>query len=58
VDDVIVLLAEAQIKTEECFQVIEQRFRDTEQRFRDTGERTEKLVSAIGEMLRARNGKV
>ena len=54
----IVLLAEAQIKTEECFQVIEQRFRDTDQRFRDTGERTEKLVSAIGEMLRARNGKV
>jgi len=48
-DDVLVLLTEAQIKTEE-------RFRETDERFRQTDERIDKLVSAIGEMLRTRNG--
>jgi hypothetical protein len=44
-DDVLVVLTEAQIKTEE-------RFRETDQRFRDTDARIEKLVVAIGEFLR------
>jgi predicted nucleic acid-binding Zn-ribbon protein len=65
-DDVLVLLTEAQIKTEEQFQETEQRFRETDQRLRDLDqqsrerdrvldERVDKLVSAIGEMLR--NGR-
>jgi hypothetical protein len=44
-DEVLVVLTEAQIKTEE-------RFRETDQRFRDTDARIEKLVVAIGEFLR------
>ena len=48
-DDVLVLLTEAQIKTEEHFQEVGQRFRETD-------ERIGKLVSAIGELVR-RNGK-
>ena len=44
-DDVLVVLTEAQIKTEE-------RFRETDQRFRDADARIEKLVVAIGEFLR------
>jgi hypothetical protein len=68
-DDVLVLLTEAQIKTEERFQETERRFQETERRFQrmdarmeelakaqlQTGERIEHLVSAIGEMLR--NGR-
>jgi hypothetical protein len=74
-DDVLVLLTEAQIKTEERFQEVGQRFQETNQRIdnlavsleaervesaargRALDERLEKLVSAIGEMLRTRNGK-
>ena len=68
-DDVLVLLTEAQIKTEERFQETERRFQETERRFQrtdarmeelakaqlQTGERIEHLVSAIGELLR--NGR-
>jgi hypothetical protein len=73
-DDVVVLLTEAQIKTElrfqqvenliekrfvetdERFRQLEQRFRETDDRARQTDERIDRLVSAIGEMLRTRNG--
>src|ERR1700690_133849 len=44
-DDVLTLLAEAQIKTQ-------QEFQKTEQQFQKTDLRIEKLVSAIGEFLR------
>jgi predicted nucleic acid-binding Zn-ribbon protein len=72
-DDVLVLLTEAQIKTEKRFQETEQRFKEIAERFRETDqrlreldrqgrerareldERVDKLVSAIGEMLR--NGR-
>ena len=65
-DDVLVLLTEAQIRTEERFQEIAERFRETGQHLREVdqqsrerdrvlGERVDKLVSAIGEMLR--NGR-
>jgi len=47
-DDLLATLTEAQIKTEE-------RFRRTDERFQRTDERIDKLVSAIGEMLR--NGR-
>lgn len=49
-DDVLVLLTEAQIRTE-------QRFQETDERFRKTDQRIETLVSAIGQMLRRQNGK-
>ena len=59
-DDVLVLLAEAHIKTEERFQEVGQRFRDTDARIATSSkaldERIGKLVSAIGELVR-RNGK-
>jgi hypothetical protein len=48
-DDVLVVLTEAQIKNEGRFDQIADRFRDTD-------DRIDKLVSAIGEMLRTRNG--
>jgi hypothetical protein len=48
-DDALFLLTEAQIKTEE-------RFQEVAQRFRQTDERIASLVSAIGEMLRRKNG--
>jgi hypothetical protein len=51
-DDVLVVLTDAQIKTEERFRETDQRFRETDQRFRDTDARIEKLVVAIGEFLR------
>jgi hypothetical protein len=65
-DDVLVLLTEAQIETQnrfretdqrfletdQRFRETDQRFRETDQRFRDTDARIEKLVSAIGEFLR------
>jgi hypothetical protein len=44
-DDLAVLLVEAQIKTEE-------RFRETDHRFKETDARIDKLVSAIGEFIR------
>jgi hypothetical protein len=47
-DDVLATLTEAQIRTEE-------RFQRTDARFERTGEGIDKLVSAIGEMLR--NGR-
>src|SRR5205085_82027 len=64
-DDVLVTLAESQIKlqesqikTEERFRQLEERFRqtderfrETDKRFRETDERIEKLVSAIGAMI-------
>jgi chaperonin cofactor prefoldin len=80
VDDALVRLTGAQIKTEERFQtterrfqLVEERFQQTEKLFRETDrrmreidqqsrerdraldERVDKLVSAIGEMLR--NGR-
>ena len=55
-DDVLVLLTEAQIKTEERFRETDERFRRTDERLSQTDERIDKLVSAIGEMLRTRNG--
>jgi len=70
-DDVLVLLTEAQIRTEQRFQEAElqfqkvqeqfqdvaQRFRETDERFRQTDVRIENLVSALGEMLRKPNGR-
>jgi mevalonate kinase len=47
--DVLVLLTEAQIRTEE-------RFQEVGQRFRETDERIGKLVSAIGELVRSATG--
>jgi hypothetical protein len=44
-DDVVVLLTEAQIKTEE-------RFQEAAKRSKQTDARIEKLVSAIGEFIR------
>ena len=64
-DDVIVLLTEAQIRTEERFRETDQRFRDIEARFRETDDRSrqtdqriDKLVSAIGEFIRKQNGGI
>ena len=58
-ENLAVLLAEAQIKTEESMRELAQRFRDTDARManssRDLDERIGKLVSAIGELVR-RNG--
>jgi vacuolar-type H+-ATPase subunit I/STV1 len=58
-DDVLVLLTEAQIKTEERFKETAERMREIDQRSRERDryldERVDKLVSAIGEMLR--NGR-
>jgi predicted nucleic acid-binding Zn-ribbon protein len=58
-ENLAVLLAEAQIKTEESIRELAQRFRDTDTRManlsRDLDERIGKLVSAIGELVR-RNG--
>lgn len=65
-DDVLVLLTEAQIRTEERFQKTDERFQKTDERIaeiradmrensRAVDERIDKLVSAIGEMMR-RNG--
>jgi predicted transcriptional regulator len=65
-DDVLVLLTEAQIKTQERFKETADRLRETDQhlreidqrsreRDRNLDERVDKLVSAIGEMLR--NGR-
>lgn len=67
-DDVLVLLVEAQIKTEARFQDTDQRFQETDakldklieaqsetdRRSRQTDERIDKLVSAIGELVRSR----
>ncbi len=67
-DDVLVVLAEAQIATQQSMQETERRFQETdrrmdelvesqkqtEERFRQTDARIEKLVIAIGEMLRNR----
>jgi citrate synthase len=67
-DDVLVLLTEAQIatqqslqeterrfqETERRFQETDKRFRETDQRFRETDARVDKLVIAIGELLRNR----
>jgi hypothetical protein len=44
-DDTVLLLTDAQIKTQE-------QFRETDRRFRETDERIDKLVSAIGELIR------
>jgi predicted nucleic acid-binding Zn-ribbon protein len=58
-DDVLVLLTEAQIKTEERFRETDEHLRGIDQRSRERDrtldERVDKLVSAIGEMLR--NGR-
>jgi hypothetical protein len=58
-ENLVVVLAEAQIRTEESFREVPQRFRDTDARManssRDLDERIGKLVSAIGELVR-RNG--
>jgi peptidoglycan hydrolase CwlO-like protein len=54
-DDVLVLLTEAQIKTEERFQETDLRFQETEQRFQQTDERFEetgKLIRETGQHLR------
>ena len=63
-DDLIVLLTEAQIRTEQRFQETEKRFQEvarrfaeTDKRFRRLDDRIDSLVSAIGEMLRRQNGK-
>lgn len=66
VDDVLVLLTQAQIRTEERFQKTDERFQKTDERIaeiradmhensRAVEERIDKLVSAIGEMM-GRNG--
>jgi hypothetical protein len=47
-DDVLVLLTEAQIATQQSFQETDR----TDERFVQIGERIENLVSAIGALLR------
>ena len=47
-DDVLVLLTEAQIATQQSFQETDR----TDERFVQIGERVENLVSAIGALLR------
>ena len=55
-DDLAVLLVEAQIKTQERFLETDRRFEETERILRESGERLDaridKLVSAIGEFIR------
>jgi predicted nucleic acid-binding Zn-ribbon protein len=55
-DDVLVLLTEAQIRTEERFRETAQHLREIDRNSRERDryldERVDKLVSAIGEMLR------
>src|ERR1039457_3325757 len=58
-DGVLAVLAEAQIKTDECFRETDRLFRETDQRFRETDERSrnlderiDKLVSEISGFLR------
>jgi len=60
-DDVLVVLAKAQIATQQSMQETERRFQETDKRFEETDRRgreidarIEKLVIAIGEMLRNR----
>lgn len=62
-DDVLVTLTDAQIETEQRFRETDARFheiaahsRETDARFRETDARIDKLVSAIGELIRVRNG--
>jgi len=45
-DDVLVLLTEAQIATQQSFQETERRFQETDRRFRETDARIDKLVEA------------
>jgi chromosome segregation ATPase len=45
-DDVLVLLTEAQIATQQSFQETERRFQETERRFQETDRRIDKLVEA------------
>lgn len=45
-DDVLVLLVEAQIKTEARFQETDQRFEETDRRFRETDAKIDKLIEA------------
>jgi hypothetical protein len=45
-------LAEAQLETERRFQETEKRFQQTDARSRQIDERIDKLVSAIGELIR------
>ena len=48
----LAVLAEAQIKTDECFRETDRLFRETDQRFRNLDERIVKLVVEIREYLR------
>jgi chromosome segregation ATPase len=45
-DDVLVLLTEAQIATQRSFQETERRFEETERRFRETNARIDRLVES------------
>jgi hypothetical protein len=58
-DDVLVViaeahakLAEAQLETEKRFQQTDARFQQTDARSRQVDERIDKLMSAIGELIR------
>jgi len=60
-DNLVSLLVEAQIKTQENFRETDKRLlemkRESDVRERRLDERIEKLASAIGEMLSRQNGK-
>ncbi|HUE05519.1 MAG TPA: hypothetical protein VMR62_38610 [Bryobacteraceae bacterium] len=48
-DDVLVVLAEAQIATEQRFQETERRFQETDRRFQETDRRIEALAQKLTE---------
>ena len=63
-DDLIVHLTKAQIRTEQRFQAVARRFAETDKRFAETDKRFRRLddrinslVGAIGETRRRQNGK-
>jgi predicted nucleic acid-binding Zn-ribbon protein len=55
-EEVLVLLAEEQVKTEQHFRETDRRIEETQRLLRESGERLDaridKLVSAIGEFIR------
>ena len=52
-DDVLVLLTEAQVKTEERFQETERRFQETERLFQETERRFQRTDARMEELAKA-----
>jgi hypothetical protein len=57
IDEVLAIIADAQVENERRFRETDERFRQTDERFRRTDERIDKLVSAIGEYIRKRDAE-